>query len=84
MVNVATGIGELCKPPGPPISTSHETETSSRGPYDPHDLRAPSVKPLQTPVNDTWKEEKSRIEEWKYEMIYLLLFVGLYEIAHFV
>jgi len=43
--NVATGMGELCRPPGPPIGTSHRTETSTQGPCDPHDLRAPSVKP---------------------------------------
>jgi len=30
-----------------------------------------------------WKEEKSRVKEWKDEMIYLLLFVGLCGIARF-
>jgi len=29
--NVATGMGELCRPPGPPIGTSHRTETSTPG-----------------------------------------------------
>jgi len=81
--NCVTSIGELCKPPGPPTGAPHMLETGTRGPYDPHGLRAPSLKLLQNPVNDTWREEKSRFRGWKDEMIYLLLFVGLYGIAQF-